>query len=127
MSERPLSPHLQVYRLPFTAILSISHRITGVLLNFGLLWWVYYLTALANGAEAFAFAQDILTSLIGKVLLWVWIFALIYHLCHGVRHLVWDTGIGFERKNQTRDGMIELSAALILTMFTLLACSVLKS
>jgi succinate dehydrogenase / fumarate reductase cytochrome b subunit len=118
MSERPLSPHLQVYRLPFTAILSITHRFTGVALALGLVLWVVFLMAAAGGAESFATAQAVLDAWPGRLLLWAWLFALFFHLCHGVRHLVWDTVHGLDRETLTLHGIIELAAALMLTLAT---------
>ena len=88
--SRPLSPHLQVYRPQWTMVLSISHRITGVGLSLGTLLLVYWLAAAAAGPEAFETAQEVIGSWIGRLFLFGWTFALFYHLCNGIRHLVWD-------------------------------------
>ncbi|WP_036250741.1 succinate dehydrogenase, cytochrome b556 subunit [Methylobacter sp. BBA5.1] len=117
-SNRPLSPHLQVYKLPLNAVASIAHRITGVILSIGLLLFAGSLLALASGAEAYAVMQNILQHALGTLVLWLFIFALFFHLCHGVRHLIWDAGSGFEREHMDRNIYIELIAAIILTVIS---------
>lgn len=94
--QRPLSPHLQVYRPQLTSMLSILHRLTGVALAVGTLMLGWWLVAAATSAAAFATAQSVIGSWYGLVLLVGWTFALFFHLCNGVRHLVWDAGRGFE-------------------------------
>lgn len=116
MSERPLSPHLQVYRLPITAILSISHRATGIFLSLGVVVWVTFLMAAAQGEAQYDTAQRCLDSVPGRVLLWAWIYALFFHLCHGIRHLIWDTVHGFDRDTLARHGYLELAASVALTL-----------
>lgn len=120
MNQRPLSPHLQVYRLPITAILSISHRITGVILSIGAALWVLLLMEVAQGEAAFATAQALLDSWFGRLLLWAWLYALFFHLCHGVRHLVWDTVHGLDRETLTRHAYWELGASVGLTLLLML-------
>ncbi len=114
--ERPLSPHLQIYRLPLTAVLSFAHRLTGVFLTLGMLLLVVCLVAVAEGPAAFADVQVFLRSWIGLILLWGWIYALFFHLCHGVRHLVWDTGCGLRRDYLDRMGTIEVLVSVVLTL-----------
>ena len=116
--NRPLSPHLQVYRFQWTMLLSISHRITGVGLAVGTLLLVYWLAAAAAGPEAFATAQAIVGSLIGRLFLFGWTFALFYHLCNGIRHLVWDAGYGFELEDAYRSGLAVVGASAVLTLFS---------
>ena len=113
---RPLSPHLQVYRLPFPALLSISHRATGVLLAAGSLVLVYWLAAVASGPEAFADAQALLGSIAGRILLLVITFSLFYHLGNGIRHLFWDAGLGFELRTTHASGVVVVVAAIVLTV-----------
>ncbi|AGY92219.1 hypothetical protein SPICUR_06255 [Spiribacter curvatus] len=115
--NRPLSPHLQVYRLPFTALTSISHRISGVLLSGGALVLVYWVIAAAAGPEAYATANAILSSLPVQALIFLWTFVLFYHLCNGIRHLVWDVGYGFDLKTAQRSGQAAIGAAAVLTLF----------
>jgi len=93
---RPLSPHLQVYKLPLTAKLSILHRMTGVALAVGTMLLVWWLIAAAAGLDAFVTVQQFIGSWIGRLLLFGWSFALFYHLCNGIRHLFWDMGRGYE-------------------------------
>ena len=113
---RPLSPHLQVYRLPFPALLSISHRATGVVLAAGSLVLVYWLAAIASGPEAFAGAQALLGSIPGRILLLVITFSLFYHLGNGIRHLFWDAGLGFESDTVHASGIVVVAAAIVLTL-----------
>lgn len=114
MNERPLSPHLQVYRLPITAILSISHRATGVLLSVGLLFGAWILVAAADGPDSFEFVRRMLATPIGVAILWAWIYAFLFHLCHGLRHLLWDLGLGFGRNTMLRFSILEIGASFFL-------------
>jgi len=114
MNERPLSPHLQVYRLPRTALLSITHRATGVFLSLGMILLVFFLLAIAQGSSSFDWVHSFLQSWLGRLFLWAWIYSLLFHLCHGFRHLVWDTGHGFERDRLNRLAAYEILASLLL-------------
>ncbi len=114
--NRPLSPHLQVYRLPFTAITSISHRISGVMLSGGALVLVYWVFAAASGPQAYATASAFLGSLPVQLLMFIWSFVLFYHLCNGIRHLIWDAGYGFELDAARRGGQIVIGSAAALTL-----------
>lgn len=89
--QRPLSPHLQVYRLPLPALTSITHRITGIGLCAGTLLLVWWLVAAAVGPEAYATAAGFIASPIGLILMFGWSAALWYHFFNGLRHLVWDS------------------------------------
>jgi succinate dehydrogenase / fumarate reductase cytochrome b subunit len=114
--RRPLSPHLQVYRLPITGLLSISHRITGVLLSFALISVVYVLACIALGDLSYQALQQQMISWLGKLIYVVFIYALVFHLCHGLRHLIWDIGKGFNRNQLTRFSLYELFASVVLTI-----------
>ncbi len=114
---RPLSPHLQVYRWQITMALSILHRATGVALAIGTLLLVYWLTAAASGPEAFATAQAVIGSWLGRLCLFGWTWALFYHLCNGIRHLAWDAGWGFEIGTVTATGWLVVVASVLLTLF----------
>jgi succinate dehydrogenase / fumarate reductase, cytochrome b subunit len=114
--DRPLSPHIQIYKMPFTAILSISHRITGVVMAAGTAVLAYWLIAAASGPDAFATAQSVLGSVPGRILLFGWSLALFYHLSNGIRHLFWDAGHGFEIRDAYRSGYATVAAALVLTV-----------
>jgi succinate dehydrogenase / fumarate reductase cytochrome b subunit len=120
-SDRPLSPHLQVYRPQITSVLSICHRMTGVLLTFGTLFLTWWLVAAAYGPDQFATAQAFLGSIIGQLMLWGFTFALFYHLGNGVRHLAWDFGWGFELAQVRLSGLIMLAFAAVATLVTLIA------
>lgn len=115
-SPRPLSPHLQVYRLPLTGLISISHRITGVLLLVGIIYTLLLLLSLAMGEAAYLALQGLMQTALAKVLWLGFIFALMFHTCHGIRHLIWDCGHSFERQQLQRYALIELAASLVLTL-----------
>lgn len=93
---RPLSPHLQVYSPQMTSMLSLFHRATGVALSLGLIVFVWWLVSLSIGGDAYICFTTFANSIIGKIMLAGWAWALCYHLCTGVRHLFWDMGYGFE-------------------------------
>ncbi len=117
-SNRPLSPHLQVYQLPLTGIISITHRMTGVMLSVGLIFFVYIVSATASGQDGYAAMQAVMSMWIVRLMFWGFVYALFFHLCHGIRHLIWDTGKSFELETLNRYAMIELGASLVLTFFT---------
>jgi succinate dehydrogenase / fumarate reductase cytochrome b subunit len=114
--NRPLSPHLQVYRPQITSVLSISHRISGVFMAAGLLVLVYWLSALAAGPARYADALDVIGSWPVQLLLFGWTLAFFYHFLNGIRHLIWDTGRGFEIDQVTRSGRVVVAAAGLLTL-----------
>lgn len=115
LQNRPLSPHLQVYKPQLTSVLSITHRATGVALALGTLLLVYWLVAAASGPDSFAAAQDFIGSPVGIFLLLGWSVALFYHLANGIRHLGWDAGYGFELPAAYRSGYAVLIATAALT------------
>ncbi|MFQ6017952.1 MAG: succinate dehydrogenase, cytochrome b556 subunit [Kiloniellaceae bacterium] len=119
--NRPLSPHLQVYRAQLTSVLSILHRITGVALAIGTLLLVYWLVAAASGAEAYETARGLIGSLIGRLLLFGWTVALFYHLSNGIRHLFWDAGLGFDLATVYRSGRAVIVATAVLTLISWIA------
>ncbi len=112
--ERPLSPHLQVYKLPPTALLSILHRGTGVVLALGTPFLIYWLMQLAAGPEAYAKLEVCLSYTIVQLAIAGWAFALCYHLCNGIRHLVMDTGRGYELNVLRKSDLAVAGGALIL-------------
>jgi succinate dehydrogenase / fumarate reductase cytochrome b subunit len=114
--NRPLSPHLQIYRPQLTSVMSIVHRLTGIALAVGTLVLAWWLIALADGPRAFGAVQGFLGSWIGRLLLFCWSFALFYHLCNGIRHLFWDAGLGFELKTAYASGYAAAGAAGVLTL-----------
>ena len=94
--NRPLSPHLQVFRPLITMVMSIMHRITGAALYFGTLLVAWWLIAAASGPDYFAFVDGFFGSFIGRLILFGYTWALIHHMLGGLRHFVWDAGAGFE-------------------------------
>ncbi len=105
-SNRPLSPHLQIYRPQLTSVLSIFHRVTGCVLGIGTVLLAWWLIAAAIGPGAFETVQWFNGGWIGRSLLLVFTFSLFYHLFNGVRHLFWDIGAGFEIKTVNATGWI---------------------
>jgi succinate dehydrogenase cytochrome b subunit len=114
--NRPLSPHLQIYKPQMTSMLSITHRLTGVALAFGTLLLAWWLIAAAAGPEAFATVQGFIGSWFGQLVLFGWTLALFYHLCNGIRHLFWDIGRGFELETARASGWAAIGATLVLTL-----------
>ncbi len=115
-SQRPLSPHLQIYRPQLTSVLSITHRATGIALVVGTLVLVYWLLAVASSADAYASAQNLLGSWFGRIVLLGFSFALFFHLCNGIRHLFWDAGLGFELKTAYASGTAVVIVSVVLTL-----------
>lgn len=114
--QRPLSPHLQVYKPQLTSITSILHRFSGIALGLGLLYLVCWLVAAAQGMAAFDALQDFNGSVIGRLLLFGWSVAFFYHLLNGIRHLAWDAGFGFELPAAYRSGYAVLIGTGLLTI-----------
>ncbi len=114
--DRPLSPHLQIYRWQWTMTLSILHRLTGIALAVGMLMLVCWLGAICTGPESFAAIQGFLASWIGRILLFGWTWALFYHLCNGLRHLAWDAGWGFALGRAAATGYAVAATSVLLTL-----------
>ncbi len=114
--NRPLSPHLSIYKPIPTMVMSIVHRITGAALYFGTLLVAWWLVAAAAGPEYFDFTNAIFGSIIGRLILFGYTWALIHHMLGGVRHLVWDTGRGLEKEVTTRMAWATLVASVALTI-----------
>ena len=119
--NRPLSPHLQVYRPQITSILSIIHRLMGVALVGGALLFTFWISAATYGAEAFGFAQWILGSWFGRLVLFGMTFALYYHLANGLRHMAWDLGYGFDMPTLKITGAIVVVFSGGMTILTFAA------
>lgn len=121
-SNRPVSPHLQVYdMLQITALLSITHRATGVFLGLGLLLLMWWLVALASGPAYYGYVMEVAGSVIGRLVLFGFTWALFYHLCNGIRHLYWDAGWGFEIPTVYRTGWAVVIASIVLTLLAWIA------
>lgn len=116
--KHPLSPHLQVYRLPLTALISISHRASGTVLSVGAVLLVLLLAAAANSAECYQAVHAHLLTWYGKLFLMGFSFALYFHLCNGVRHFFWDIGWGFELDTADLTAKLVIVGAILLTAIT---------
>lgn len=114
---RPISPHLQIYKPQLTSVLSITHRATGIFLTLGTVMLVYWIMAIASGPNAYSIVHSFFGSVIGRLLLLGWSYALFYHLCNGIRHLFWDIGLGFEMRAVYISGWAVVVASLVLTLF----------
>lgn len=115
--NRPLSPFMlgTLYRLQITSVLSLMHRVTGIVASvgaFGLAWW---LLAVAQGGDAYASASAVLASPLGMFALAAFSLALVYHLLNGIRHLLWDIGWGFEIPEVYRSGYAVIVLTFVLT------------
>lgn len=115
---KPLSPHLQIYRLPLNAILSISHRMTGVALALGGALVVAMLIAAASGSQAYGVMYGMAAHWLGQIVLFGFTLALYFHMCAGVRHLFWDAGYGYELTTARRSSWAILAVALVLAVLT---------
>ena len=113
--ERPLSPHLQVYRPQITSTMSILHRITGVSLALGGISLVWWLMAIALGGDAYEFASRQWASPLGMLFLFGFTLALVYHLLNGIRHLLWDSGWGYEIPKVYASGYAVFAVGFVLT------------
>lgn len=119
-NNRPLSPHLQVYRLPLTGLVSITHRMTGVMLSMGLVLFVYVLFAIAAGETGYSAMQGFMSFWLFKLVYWGFIYALFFHLIHGIRHLIWDIGKTFDKATLDKFAVYELAAGATLTLLSFL-------
>ena len=117
-SKRPLSPHLQVYRLPMTALMSISHRASGAVLVIGAIAFGLWLITAAFAPAYFDMVMGLANTHVGTVVMFGFSFALFYHMCNGIRHLFWDMGFLFKLKNATIANWVVLLSATALTAAT---------
>ncbi len=118
--NRPLSPHLTIYRPQLTSMTSILTRITGNALLVGALLAVWWVLAAATSPEAYAVADAVVTSFIGDLVMTLSLWALWYHALAGVRHLIWDSGNGLEMETAERLGWAVIGGSVILTILTLI-------
>ncbi len=115
-ASRPLSPHLQVYRWGLHMALSIIHRITGAALGLGTLLLAWWLMAIAAGPQQYATFRLVAAHPFGRLVLFGFTFALVYHFLNGLRHLVWDTGRGLGIENVRSSGIAVLVLSTVLTL-----------
>ena len=113
---RPLSPNIQIYRPELTSVLSIGYRISGVALSFYVVGVVIWLLAAAAGPQAHSAVQALIRSWLGQIVLFTGTFAFFWHLCGGIRHLVWDTVNGFELRSIYISGWVVVVASVLLTV-----------
>ena len=118
--NRPLSPHLSIYRPQKTSISSIFVRITGNALLAATLLLIAWLLAASTSAAAFGWVQRVITSWFGDLVFLLSLWALWYHTLGGLRHLIWDTGRGLELKTAERMGWMMIIGSLLLTAFTVI-------
>ena len=118
--NRPISPHLSIYKPQITSILSISHRISGVFQSTGLLVIIFLLLSLFLGDNFHEYFMLFADSLVGRVFMFFYILSLCYHLLNGIRHIIWDFGFGFDVKSVHYSGVIIIFSTLILASFFLI-------
>ncbi|MFM7397308.1 MAG: succinate dehydrogenase, cytochrome b556 subunit [Gammaproteobacteria bacterium] len=114
MRQRPLSPHIGVYKFAYTMATSIAHRATGIVLSVGLIALTYWLIAAASGPASYASAVTLLGGGLGQFLIGGWLVAFSYHLLNGLRHLNWDLGRGLEKPEARRSAALVVVATLVL-------------
>jgi succinate dehydrogenase / fumarate reductase cytochrome b subunit len=119
--ERPLSPHLTIYRWPVTMMTSITHRATGMALSVGAVILAWWLVCISNGPEGWAGFHAIMDTIPGLVVLFGITWSLCYHFFSGLRHLAWDLGYGFKKQVAERNSIIvfALSFAAALVVFAI--------
>jgi len=116
-SKNPLSPHLQIYRWQISSLLSINHRITGILNLLGLIFISAWISSAGIGENLFEYFSVFLKSFIGKFILIGFTWSISYHLLSGIRHFFWDLGYGYEIKTVNISGVIVIVSSLLLTVF----------
>lgn len=115
-TARPLSPHIGIYRWQVQMVTSILHRATGIVLVAGSLLVLWGLLALAAGADAWADFSACAGSVIGLILLIGWTWALLFHLCNGIRHLLQDAGLGYRIEQFVRSSWLSIAISIVLTI-----------
>ena len=116
--QRPLSPHLQIYKPQITSILSILHRGTGIVLSVGSIILVLWIVTLTLGESTYLMYSNIINNWFGKFIIFGFTFALFYHLSNGIRHLFWDAGYGYELNHAYISGISVIISSLLLTSMT---------
>ncbi len=117
-NKRPLSPHLQVYKIQITSLLSVLHRATGIVLFGGSILWAIWFIVLSMGPHSYTVFQHLLLHPLGLVVLGGWSFSFFYHLCNGMRHLLWDLGYGFEMSTVRFTGWLVVISSIVLTLIS---------
>ena len=121
-NQNPLSPHLQIYRWQISSLLSITHRISGVINLLALILIFFWLVTLILGENNYESFLLMINSFFGKFILIGFVWSMCFHILSGIRHLIWDLGYGFEIKTANISGIIVIVSSLVLTvLFWLLA------
>jgi len=121
--KRPMSPHLQIYKLPLTAYVSIGNRIAGVINSVAMILLVLVLAVAAGSTTDSSFILSVLNSWFGKLVLFGFTLTLYYHMCNGIRHLFWDVGMGFELETANKTAKVSIGVAVALTIITWIIAS----
>ena len=121
--KRPMSPHLQIYKLPLTALVSITNRITGVGNTIAMVLLVLVLAAASSGTNDSSTILWLLNSWFGKLVMFGFTLSLYFHMCNGIRHLFWDAGHGFEVETATKTAKVSIGMAVALTIITWIIAS----
>ena len=116
--QRPLSPHLQIYKPQITSVLSILHRGTGIVLSIGSIILVLWIVALTLGESTYLMYSNIINNWFSKLIIFGFTFALFYHLSNGIRHLFWDAGYGYDLNHAYISGVSVIISSLLLTSLT---------
>lgn len=114
--DRPLSPHLQIYKWPLNMATSIMHRASGIGLSAGAIALVFWLVCVSLGPDAYAVAHAFFSSVIGIIVLMLWGAAFFFHLCNGIRHLFWDSIKGFAVPTAFKTGLLVIVTSAALTV-----------
>ena len=114
--ERPLSPHLQIYRPMLTMMMSIAHRISGASLAVGFALLTWWLVAISLGPEAYSTVETFFSSLPGRALLFLFTWALIHHMLGGIRHLIWDTGTALDKTSIEVAAWLTILSSTVITI-----------
>ncbi len=120
-AARPLSPHLQIYRPMLTMMMSIAHRLTGVSLAIGFLLLTWWLVATSTGPAAYAIVNHFFASMAGRLLLFLFSWALIHHMLGGIRHLIWDTGRGLDKTSIEIFAWLTIIGSIVFTIIVWIA------
>lgn len=123
---QPLSPHLQIYRWTWTMAMSVFHRITGTALYGGTALVAIWLVALASGPAAYGWVAWAFGSILGKLVLFAYTWVLLHHMLGGLRHFVWDTGVGYDRAQRMGLARLTLIGSTVLTVLIWAAALLLR-
>lgn len=121
--KRPMSPHLQIYKLPLTAIVSITNRAAGVANSVAIVLLILAIAAASSGTSDSSTILWLLNSWFGKLVMFGFTLSLYFHMCNGIRHLFWDAGHGFEVETATKTAKVSIGVAVALTIITWIIAS----